>query len=150
MGKINGARVILGGLAAGVIINIFEYLLNGVILAKDMEAAVSALNRQMGGAQLAMFTCWAFLMGIFAVWLYAAIRPRYGAGPKTAVMAGFAVWCLGYLLAAATPIALKLFPVNVIAIGLVVGLIEVVVGTLVGAKIYHEEGHEQSRKAATA
>ena len=30
-----------------------------------------------------MFTVWGFLVGIFAVWLYAAIRPRYGAGAKT-------------------------------------------------------------------
>ena len=129
MGKINGARV---------------------ILQKDMEAAVSALNSQMGGAELAMFTAWAFLIGIFAVWLYAAIRPRYGAGPRTAIIAGFAVWCLGYLLAAVTSLALKLFPASVMAIGLVVGLIEVIVGTLVGAKIYREEATEHSRKAATA
>jgi hypothetical protein len=150
MGKINGARVILGGLAAGLIINISEFLLNSVILQKDMEAAVGALNRQVGGAQIAMFTAWAFLTGIFAVWLYAAIRPRYGAGPKTAITAGFAVWCLGYLLAAVTPFALKLFPASVIATGLVVGLIEIIIGTLVGAKIYREEGSEQSHRAATA
>ncbi len=49
MGKINWTRVILGGLVAGVIINVFESVLNGVILAKDMEAAISALGRQMGG-----------------------------------------------------------------------------------------------------
>src|SRR5437773_1007844 len=97
-----------------------------------------------------MFTVWAFLIGIVAVWLYAAIRPRYGAGPKTAITAALAVWCLGYLLAAVTPLALKLFPVSVMIIGLVVGLVEVIVATLVGAKIYREEGTEQSRKAATA
>src|SRR3989442_14768444 len=76
MGKINWIRVILGGLAAGLIINVFESVLNGVILAKDMEAAISALGRQMGGGALAMFIAWGFLVGIFAVWLYAAIRPR--------------------------------------------------------------------------
>ena len=87
MGKINWTRVILGGLVAGVIINVFESVLNGVILAKDMEAAISALGRQMGGGALAVFIAWGFLVGIFAVWLYAAIRPRYGAGPKTAACA---------------------------------------------------------------
>src|SRR5437870_2454167 len=99
MGKINWTRVILGGLVAGVIINVFESVLNGVILAKDMEAAISALGRQMGGGALALFIAWGFLVGIFAVWLYAAIRPRFGAGPKTALCAGAAVWGLGYLLA---------------------------------------------------
>ena len=31
-----------------------------------------------------------FLVGILLIWLYAAIRPRYGAGPGTAVLAGVA------------------------------------------------------------
>ena len=62
MGKINWTRVILGGLVAGVIINIFEYVLNGVILAKDMEVAIRALGKQMGGGALAMFTVWGFLV----------------------------------------------------------------------------------------
>ena len=139
MGKINWTRVILGGLVAGVIINISEFLLNGVVLAKDMEAAMRALGRQMGAGQLAMFTVWGFLVGSFAVWLYAAIRPRFGAGPKTAACAGAAVWGLGYLLASVTTFALQLFPGRLIAIGLAVGLMEVLVGTLAGAWFYHEE-----------
>src|SRR5712692_2514040 len=139
MGKINWPRVFLGGLVAGGIINIFEYVLNGVVLAKDMEAAIRALGRQMGGAALVMFNVWGYLVGIFAVWLYAAIRPRYGAGPKTAVCAGAAVWGLGYLLAAVTPIALHLFPRRLMAIGLAVGLVEVIIGTLVGGWLYREE-----------
>jgi hypothetical protein len=139
MGKINWTRVILGGLVAGVIINISEYVLNGVVLAKDMEAAISALGRQMGGGALLMFTVWGFLVGIFAVWLYAGIRPRYGAGPKTAACAGAAVWGLGYLLASVTPLALHLFPRHLMAIGLAVGLVEVIAGTLAGAWLYREE-----------
>ncbi len=146
MGKINWTRVILGGLVAGVIINVFESVLNGVILAKDMEAAISALGRQMGGGALAMFIAWGFLVGIFAVWLYAAIRPRYGAGPKTAACAGAAVWGLGYLLASVTPIALHLFPRRLMAIGLAVGLVEVVAGTLAGAWLYREESLMITRK----
>jgi hypothetical protein len=138
MGKINWNRVILGGLVAGVIINIFEFVLNGVVLAKDMEAAMTALGRQVGGSALAMFTVWGFLVGIFAVWLYAAIRPRYGAGLRTALCAGAAVWGLGYLLAAVTPIALHLFPRHIMAIGLAVGLVEVLVGTVAGAWLYRE------------
>jgi MFS family permease len=139
MGKINWTRVILGGLVAGFIINVFESVLNGVILAKHIEAAISALGRQMSGGAAALFIAWGFLVGIFAIWLYAAIRPRYGAGPKTAACAGAAVWGLGYLLAAATPLALHLFPRRIIAIGLAVGLVEVIIGTLVGGWLYREE-----------
>jgi hypothetical protein len=139
MGRINWTRVILGGLVAGVIINIFEFVLNGVVLAKDMEAAIRALGRQMGGGQLAMFFVWGFLVGIFAIWLYAAIRPRYGAGWKTALCAGSAVWGLGYLLSSVTPVALNLFPSRLMAVGLTVGLVEVLAATLAGAWLYREE-----------
>ena len=69
--------MILGGLVAGVIINVFEFLLNGVILANDMQAAISALSKQMGGGALASFTVWGFLVGIFAIWLYAAFAPPF-------------------------------------------------------------------------
>ena len=139
MGSINWSRVILGGLLAGLVINVFEFALHGLILAKDMEAAMAALGRQVGGEQFLMFLAWGFLMGIFAVWLYAAIRPRYGEGPKTALCAGSAVWGLGYLLAAVTPVALKLFPGGVMAIGLVVGLVEVTLATVLGAWVYREQ-----------
>ena len=139
MGKVNWVRVILGGLLTGVIINVFEFILNGLLLAKDMQAAISALGKQMGGGQLLMFAAWGFLVGIFAVWLYAGIRPRYGAGLKTALCAGLAVWCLGYLLADVTPLALKLFPIRLTVIGLAVGLVEVSVGTLADAWLYREQ-----------
>jgi hypothetical protein len=138
MGKINWKRVILGGLVAGAIINIFEWVINGVILAEDMEAAIRALGKHMGGGELVVFSVWGFLVGIFAVWLYAAIRPRYGAGPKTAACAGAAVWGLGYLLASVTPLTLKLFPPRVMGINLAVGLVEVLVGTVAGAWLYRE------------
>jgi len=139
MGKTNWNRVILGGLVAGLIINLFEWVLNGVVLAKEMEDAVRALSRQMGGGALAIFITWGFLIGIFAVWVYAAIRPRDGAGLKTALCAGAAVWGLGYLLASVTSIALHLFPRRVMAIGLAVGLVEVLVGTVAGAWLYREQ-----------
>lgn len=139
MDGINWTRVILGGLVAGVVINVFESVLNGVVLAKDWEEAMAALGKPpMAGNQIAVFIIWGFLVGIFAVWLYAAIRPRYRAGPKTALCAGSAVWGLGYLLASVPPLVLNLFPARVMVIGLVVGLVEVLVATLLGAWLYRE------------
>ncbi|HYM11328.1 MAG TPA: hypothetical protein VEU62_11375, partial [Bryobacterales bacterium] len=69
---------------------------------------------------------------------YAAIRPRYGTGPKTALCAGSAVWGLGYLLASVPPIVMHLFPARIIAIGLAVGLVEALVATLAGGWVYRE------------
>ena len=90
MDRINWNRVLLGGLLAGLIINASEFVLNGVVLQSDWNAAMKALNKpgDVTGGQIAGFNLWGFATGIIAVWLYAAIRPRYGAGPKTAAIAG--------------------------------------------------------------
>ena len=144
MSSINWGRVILGGLVAGMLINVVEFLLNGVGLAKDWEGAILALGRSaIASSQLAVFfiwgfILWGFLIGIFAVWLYAAIRPRYGAGPKTALYVGSFVWVLGYLLPSVTPFLLHFYPRRIFAIGLTVGLVEVLLATLIGAYLYRE------------
>jgi hypothetical protein len=138
MGQINWRRVGVGGLLGGLVINFFEFFLNSVLLQKDWSAAMRALGRpeQFSAGQIAAFVVWGFLVGIFAVWLYAEIRPHYGAGARTAAIAGFAVWFLGYLLAAVAPAVMQLFPRRLMLIGLGVGLVEAVAGTIAGAWIY--------------
>ncbi len=151
MDRINWNRVLLGGLLAGLIINASEFVLNGVILQKDWADAMKALNKtgEMTGTQIAGFNVWGFVTGIVAVWLYAAIRPRFGAGPRTAVVAGLGVWMTAYVLANAGAIILDLFPARMIYLGLAVGLVEVVLGALAGGWVYREESAVTGR-AATA
>jgi len=102
------------------------------------------------GAQIAGFNVWGFATGIIAVWLYASIRPRYGAGMKTAAIAGLGVWLTGYLLANVPPIILDLFPARMMVLSLVVGIVEVTLGTIAGASVYREESAVSSRGAARA
>jgi hypothetical protein len=83
--KINWTRVLLGGLLAGLIINVFEFVTNGVVLASQWETAMKALGLSMSGSALIAFTILGFLSGITAVLLYATTRPRLGPGAKTAV-----------------------------------------------------------------
>src|SRR5438445_13666302 len=92
MGKINLARVFLGGLLAGLIINIFEYVLNGVVFASQWDAYMKALGRQMRPNAIPFFIISAFVAGIGGVWLYAVALPRLGGGPMTAVIIGSAYW----------------------------------------------------------
>jgi hypothetical protein len=139
-----------GGLLAGLIINFSEFILNGVVLQSDWNAAMKALNKpgDPSAGQIVCFNLWGFAMGIVAVWVYAAIRPRYGAGPKTAAIAGFGVWLTGYLLANAASLIMDLFPARMVVLGLVVGIVEVTVGTIAGAWVYREESVGSARAAA--
>ena len=83
MRGINTARVVVGGLVAGLVINVSEFILNMVVMGADMNAAMTRLNLPpVGGQAITVFVVLGFALGIGTIWLYAAIRPRYGAGLK--------------------------------------------------------------------
>jgi len=140
MGKVNFSRVILGGVVAGIVINISEFVLNGVVMKTQMEEWMKALGKPvpMSGSAMAVWIVWAFAAGIVLVWLYAAIRPRYGAGPGTAARAGLAMWFFASLLAMVAMQNMGLFPLSPVV--LVWTLVEAVVAAIAGAWVYREAG----------
>lgn len=140
MGKINVTRVILGGLLAGLVINIGESILNLVIAGERMELAYRELNLQPpGDSTIGLFIVLGFLFGILVVWLYAAIRPRFGASAKTAIMAGFFVWLFAYLWPILGDGLMGLFDADLLVFISVWGLFEVLAATLAGAWLYRED-----------
>jgi hypothetical protein len=140
MGKINLGRVVLGGLLAGLIISIGEYLWFGVLLAKSWTDAMAALNRPAIGTEgNSLFIILFFALGIFSVWVYAAIRPRFGAGPMTALCAGLVVWFLAAFFPAAGMLPMNLFPRSLLFYGMLWELFEFPIATLAGAWIYKEQ-----------
>jgi hypothetical protein len=141
MAHTNRGRVILGGLLAGLVINIVEFITNGVVLREAWGQAMQALGKpaQLSASAIMIFNIWGFLLGIAAVWLYAAIRPRYGAGPKTAIRAGLVTWAVAVFLANLGNYPLGLFPARLLVTSSIVALVEIVVATLVGAWLYKEE-----------
>jgi hypothetical protein len=140
MGKINVGRVILGGLLAGLIINVAESILNMAIMAESWELAMRELNvPPVSGGTIAVYMVVGFLLGIVAVWIYAAIRPRFGPGPKSAVLAGLIVWLLAYAWRLLDIGLTGLFDPGLLALPAAWGLVEVVVATLAGAWLYREE-----------
>lgn len=139
MGRINMGRVIVGGLIAGLVVNVSEYVLNTFVIARDMEAAMKAMNvPAMDAGQIPAFVVLGFLLGIVTVWLYAAIRPRFGPGVTTATYAALAIWFLAYAYPSAFMIVMHLFPTTPMVIGGVWGLVEIVVASVAGAWAYTE------------
>lgn len=141
MAHTNRGRVILGGLLAGLVINVVEFITNGVVLREAWGRAMQALGKpaELSTGAIVIFNIWGFLLGIATVWLYAAIRPRYGAGPKTAIRAGLVTWAVAVFLANLGNYPLGLFPARLLVISSIVALVEMVVATLVGAWLYREE-----------
>lgn len=141
MAHTNRSRVILGGLLAGVVINVFEFIVNGMLLKDAWARTMQALGKpaEFTTGTMLVFTIWGFLFGIAAVWLYAAIRPRYGAGLNTAIRAGVAAWVIGALLPNLASYTMDFFPTELLVISTMVALVEIVLGTMAGARLYKEE-----------
>lgn len=137
--NINVARVLLGGLLAGLVLNIGEFVLNVVVLGAQLKEYSAAHNfHDPGGSFIVVATVLTFILGIVFVWLYALIRPRLGPGPKTAVVAGLIMWFGIYFYLGIIYMLLFAMPTNAVMIGLVWGLVEYVLAAIAGAWVYKE------------
>jgi hypothetical protein len=138
----NSGRILLGGLVAGLIMNGSEAALHVGILGDDTgllyEKFRIGIPDTAGNLLLLIFAT--FVLGMVAVWLYAAMRPRYGAGPRTALIAGVTVWLLShlwsgvYLGAGYTGIITP----KLAWIPVAWGLLEAPLATMAGAAFYKE------------
>ena len=139
MGGINLGRVVAGGIVAGIVYNVGEVILNMVVLAADMEAFQKRFSLPpVGGDFILKATLFMLFVGILNVFLYAAIRPRFGAGVKTAVIAGLIVWALSFLYVSLFNMWLGLFPLGPTMLGVGWELVEAVLASVAGAWVYRE------------
>lgn len=139
MNNINFGRVILGGLVAGLILNLGEFLLNEVIFVKQMEEMFQRINvPRPGPTFIATAIGITFLLGIVIVWLYAMIRPRFGPGPKAAIIAALVIWFCVYFYCGILNATLFGLSTALLLTGLVWGLVEYALAALAGAWLYRE------------
>ena len=136
MGRINWARVILGGIVAAIVSSVLEGVL-GSLTRSQWEAAMKNI-KPPGGAVIAAHVLWAFVIGIATIWLYAAIRPRYGPGAATALRAGFAVWLFVHATFSLAASAMDLLPQKIMLISAAWSLPATLAATLAGARLYKE------------
>jgi len=139
MTNINYGRVILGGLLAGLVLNIGEFLLNEVVFKAQMEEMFRKLGvTPPGGSFIAIAVIMTFLLGILIVCLYAMIRPRYGPGPKTAICAASVVWFCVYVYCNVLNAALFGISTSLLVLSMVWGLVEYALAAIAGAWLYKE------------
>lgn len=139
MGTINIRRVITGGLVTGLVLNIIDFIVNALLLGEQWGAAlqtrgIDPTTLPLGGTGWIIVD---FLCGIFLVWLYAAIRPQFGAGPKTAIIASFAVWLISHLVFESFWF-MGVFPPGLIAAASIGALVSSLAAGLAGCAMYKE------------
>ncbi len=109
-----------------------------MLVGHDFAAAVPG-NRLAApsGVLVAFLFVVNLLEGIWAMWLYAAIRPRYGAGPKAAMLAGVSWWVISSLIDA-TWGSFGFVPVAALWPAMAASLPAIMVAALAGAWLYKE------------
>lgn len=143
MEKINIGRVILCGFVAGLVFIAVEFLLEGFIHIafrvneRDLLLQFSRDVTLSGARYHIVNLSYLFGFCIFVMWIYAAIRPKFGPGPKTAVIASLVLWT-AVLLFIVNNVNMGLFPVKLSLVSLCFGLVELPLATVAGAKLYKE------------
>ncbi|MEJ2204615.1 MAG: hypothetical protein P8170_10930 [Gemmatimonadota bacterium] len=136
----NGKRVLLGGLLAGVFLNVSEGILNGALLMDDYQVLTQDYGLTEASWAMAGYILGAFVFGFFLAWLYAAIRPRFGPGWKTGAIAGTALWVVGYLVPGIWFGAMGLaLGTGLTLLALVWGLAEMILAGIIAGWLYQED-----------
>jgi hypothetical protein len=139
----NTGKVLIGGVVAGVVMNVIDFIVNMFIVGDRMKAETEAFkpglsDQMMSTSTMVSYIVMDFVLGFALIWTYAAIRPRFGPGIKTASYAAILFWILagiflsGYL------------HMGMMSSGLwftfaVLGLVNFLLSAWAGAKFYTED-----------
>ena len=142
MAAINTGKVVVGGLAAGLVMNVIDFVANMYVLQNTMKADFDKLNPSLWAAMnstsaMIGFVAIDFILGILLVWLYAAIRPRFGAGAGTAVKAGLYFWVFGGVIWYSF-VLLGMFSTTSFVMAACVSLVNLLASAWVGGMLYKE------------
>ena len=90
--------MITGGLLAGFVIFLLDWLIHGLILGPTWkELALVGIVKAPQSYTMAVIFTQEMIVGFVLCWLYVLARPSLGPGPKTALTIGTVAWLLLYL-----------------------------------------------------
>src|ERR1700730_2429876 len=140
---INTNKVLIGGIAAGFVMNIIDFVSNMFIVGARMKAEADAFKPGMSDqmnqtSTMVSYIVMDLVLGILLVWTYAAIRPRFGPGMKTATYGGDLFWILAGIFLSGY------MHMGMMSSGLwwtfaFIGLVNFWVSAWVGARLYSED-----------
>jgi hypothetical protein len=141
MTPINAGKVLFAGLIAGLVANVVDLISTFVVLRADLQSNLERLHLDPGLVESpAVTAAWVLvdlLFGIVLVFAYAGMRPRFGPGPKTAVIAGTtlytAITLVMFGLATTGFMTMPLFVSSSVC-----ALASTLAASLVGAALYKE------------
>ncbi|HKU73486.1 MAG TPA: hypothetical protein VJR02_06180 [Pyrinomonadaceae bacterium] len=141
MAKINWGRLIVGSLIAAIIMFLTDGFIHETIAKSDWQAVYDGLRATVPephGLSMVYFALFELGRGFTAMMFYVTMRSFFGAGPKTAVLAGIVGWIAFSLTGPVQFIPLGFFS-N--ALWFKVGaihLITSIIATIAGAALYKD------------
>ncbi len=152
MNKIKVGRLLVAGLVTMIVFIMVEYLLEFVIfdaligLRNWINQLYAPSSWRISNHVLNILI--ALVNSIIMMWMYAALRPMFGVGPKTALItSGFAyAFIFSFMINFAN---LRFYPILPALIELFYQLIEIPIAILAGA-YYYEGGWEEVDQPAAS
>jgi hypothetical protein len=139
MGGINVARWLAGGVVAGIVMWLIEGVAS-MLYMEDMQTAMESLgvSMEMTAGTWVMTVLMSLLTGLVLVFFYAAARPRFGPGPKTAIIVAVALFVGGMLVTLMGYGMMGFYPTRLLLIWGCLGFVEMILASLAGAWVYRE------------
>jgi len=139
MSGINVQRVLLGGFVAGLVANAFDFVITSYLMAAEFAAMLARLNVGESAAQswIWVFAAADFIWGFLLVFTYAAVRPRFGPGPRTAIISGVLLWS-SFAIAVLILMAIGLHTLESYVKSSALYLLSALGSSLAGAALYKE------------
>ena len=149
MAGINIGKMVVGGIVAGLVINIGQTIIHVFLFADQSAALMESMNLagEPTGGQIGMYWLIGFIIGMATIKIYVGLRPRFGAGVGTAVKAAVVAFTLAELVPALGNSASGLLAFGDYLPFMIGTLVLVVAGGVAGAALYTEE--DDAAAAAT-
>jgi len=133
---INLKSVITSGLVAGIIISISAITMVPVV-GNEMDTVLANHSLPpLSNLDIGYFCCVSFIYGIFLMFLYATLKPQFKSRVKTAIITSIIVWILANVIGNVANVVYGFMPVKLTVIGIVWGLMEFLLGTLIASRLY--------------
>jgi hypothetical protein len=140
MNRIRTQRVLIAGLATLLVFILIEFLLEGVLIGAILPGKLYEIYASTGAGRwnwsnqvinigVALFNC------LMMIWLYAALRPMFGVGPRSALITCGFVFAF-FLAIEINNVNMGNIPLRVAVVDLSTLLIELPIALIAGAHVY--------------
>lgn len=135
---LNVKSIITSGLIVGLIISLSAITMVPVV-GDQMDLVLESRGLPpLSNMAMLYFTIISFINSVFLVFLYAVLKDLVGPGIRTAVIISLVFWFFVYFLGNVSNVVYGFMPVKLTVIGTLWGLGELLLGGIVGSKLYKD------------